>query len=81
MHRRSWRPLLSRIQPDHDYLWGGEAVQGSVLACDFYNAGSVATLSDEDIISLMIDDMIPKAVPAFKAAKVGGGGRMFYTQA
>lgn len=62
--------LLDQINPDHEYLWGGDEPQGSVLACDFYNAGSVATLSDEDIISLMIDDMIPTAVPAFKDAKV-----------
>ena len=57
-------------------------VRGSVVACDFYNAGSLLSLSDEDIISLLIGDptgiddnafakkmgsgLLPSAVPAFK---------------
>lgn len=53
---------MDRINPDHQYLWGGQEPQGTVLACDFYNAGAVSTLSDEDIVSSLIEDMIPTAV-------------------
>ena len=75
-----------------DMLWGESEsengseskaeVRGSVVACDFYNAGSLLPLSDEDIISLLIGDssskddntmakkmgsgLLPSAVPAFK---------------
>jgi hypothetical protein len=40
--------------------------QGSVLACDFYNGGAVACLSDADIVTLLIDELLPAAVPGFK---------------
>lgn len=30
-------------------------MQGSVLACDFYNGGAIATLSDEDIIKTLME--------------------------
>jgi len=33
--------MLDQLQPDADALWGGEEPQGSVLSCDFYNAGAV----------------------------------------
>jgi hypothetical protein len=44
--------------------------QGSVLSCDFYNAGAVQTLSDEDVVQLLMNELLPKAVPAFRSAKV-----------
>ena len=78
-----------------DMLWGKkettgsdetvveeEEKRGSVVACDFYNAGSLLPLKDEDIISILIGDGLKKetntrntklgtgllqsAVPAFK---------------
>jgi uncharacterized protein with NAD-binding domain and iron-sulfur cluster len=39
------------------------------LACDFYNGGAVACLCDADIISLLLDELLPAAVPGFKGAK------------
>jgi hypothetical protein len=37
-----------------------------VVACDFYNAGAVATLSDEDIVRVLMEELLPEAVPGFK---------------
>jgi hypothetical protein len=34
--------MLDQLQPDADALWGGDTPQGSVVACDFYNAGAGA---------------------------------------
>tara|TARA_B110000977_G_scaffold198242_1_gene282669 strand:- start:8947 stop:10749 length:1803 start_codon:yes stop_codon:yes gene_type:complete len=63
--------MLDQLQQDNEVeLWGGAEPKGSVLACDFYNGGAVATLSDEDIIGLLMDELLPTAVPAFKQAKV-----------
>mmetsp|Transcript_35297 Transcript_35297/g.82467 ORF Transcript_35297/g.82467 Transcript_35297/m.82467 type:complete len:595 (+) Transcript_35297:65-1849(+) len=62
--------MLDQLQPDHASLWGGAEVQGSVLACDFYNAGAIATLSDEDIVALLMETLLPKASPDFAKAKV-----------
>ena len=62
--------MLDRLQKEHEVeLWGGEEPRGSVLACDFYNGGAVACLSDEDIVSLLVDELLPAAVPEFKGAK------------
>ncbi|KAK3280562.1 hypothetical protein CYMTET_11607 [Cymbomonas tetramitiformis] len=59
--------MLDQLQKDtEDELWGGETPQGSVLACDFYNGGAVACMSDEDIVSLLVDELLPAAVPEFK---------------
>lgn len=49
-------------------LWGEDEPQGSVLACDFYNAGTLLTLPDDQIVSLLMDDLLPSAVPAFADA-------------
>jgi len=63
--------MLDQLQNDDlSLLWGGEEPQGSVLACDFYNAGSLLPLSDEDVISLLMDELLPAAVPEFRAATV-----------
>jgi hypothetical protein len=56
------------------------AERGSVVACDFYNAGALLPLSDKDIITILTgqtddgsapnkqlgDGLLPSAVPAFK---------------
>ena len=47
-----------------------EASRGSVVACDFYNAGGVLSLADEDIVKILTDDLLPSAVPAFADAKL-----------
>mmetsp|Transcript_31755 Transcript_31755/g.46839 ORF Transcript_31755/g.46839 Transcript_31755/m.46839 type:complete len:653 (-) Transcript_31755:41-1999(-) len=62
--------MLDQLQPDHESLWGGEDPQGSVVACDFYNAGALLSLSDDDLISILTDDLLPSAVPKFRDAKV-----------
>jgi hypothetical protein len=76
-----------------DVLWGdskdtaavGDGTEsaverGSVVACDFYNAGALLPLSDKDIITILTgqtddgiapnnqlgDGLLPSAVPAFK---------------
>jgi len=62
--------MLDQLQPDKLALWGGKQPQGSVLACDFYNSGAVATLSDEDIVKLLMEKLLPSAIPDFANAKV-----------
>ena len=62
--------MLDQLQKDHEVeLWGGEEPKGSVLACDFYNGGAVACLSDEDIVALLLDELLPAAVPRFAGAR------------
>lgn len=63
--------MLDQLQKNDEVaLWGGEEPKGSVLACDFYNGGAVACLSDDDIIDLLMKELLPAAVPGFKEAKV-----------
>lgn len=63
--------MLDQLQNDTlTDLWGGEEPQGSVVACDFYNAGALLGLPDEDIVNILIQDLLPDAVPAFGKAKV-----------
>merc|ERR1719253_1828305 len=70
--------MLDQLQgEDNDHLWGGaspseeEAEQrGSVVACDFYNAGSLLPLSDEDIVRTLTNELLPSAVTEFADAKV-----------
>ena len=38
--------MLDQLQPDAEALWAG-APAGSVVACDFYNAGALLPLNDE----------------------------------
>jgi uncharacterized protein with NAD-binding domain and iron-sulfur cluster len=63
--------MLDQLQNDTlTDLWGGEAPQGSVVACDFYNAGALLGLPDQDIVDVLMKDLLPDAVPAFAKAKV-----------
>ncbi|EKX37328.1 hypothetical protein GUITHDRAFT_89689 [Guillardia theta CCMP2712] len=62
--------LLDQLQPDQRALWGGEEPQGSVLACDFYNAGGLLPLSEQDIIDLLMKELLPAVVPEFGRANV-----------
>jgi len=63
--------MLDQLQKESEaYLWGGEEPQGSVLACDFYNAGALMSLSDGKIIEILMKDLLPEAVPEFRNANV-----------
>ena len=63
--------MLDQFQPDHlTDLWGGEEPQGSVVACDFYNAGALLPLSDQELIDTLMKDLLPAAVPAFAECRV-----------
>jgi len=53
--------MLDKLQPDEVALWGGLEPQGSVLACDFYNAGAIQTLSDEAVRCLVHPPLSPAA--------------------
>lgn len=57
--------MLDQLQEDNPDLWGDEEpkageTRGSVVACDFYNAGALLTLSDEDIVRILMDDLLPR---------------------
>lgn len=65
--------MLDQLQGNSAYLWGeedDEKVQGSVIAADFYNAGAVMSLSDDDIIKVLMEDLLPSAVSQFADANV-----------
>lgn len=63
--------MLDQMQAGNEKaLWGNDEPQGSVVACDFYNAGALLTLPDEDIVSTLIEDLLPSAVSAFGKARV-----------
>jgi uncharacterized protein with NAD-binding domain and iron-sulfur cluster len=67
--RRLWG-----LPPDDDGAAGAAAADastlGSVVAADFYFSPALALLSDDDIVSLLIDELLPAAVPGFAGAKV-----------
>jgi len=74
--------MLDQLQEDDPSLWGDDTEEegtttnehdeprGSVVACDFYNAGALLSLSDEDIIQTLTEELLPSAVPKFADAKV-----------
>ena len=62
--------MLDQLQPDQQGLWGDDEPEGSVVACDFYNAGALLPLSDDEIIRLLTDELLPSAVPEFRGARV-----------
>jgi len=71
--------MLDQFQGNPPELWGEDAeddtdekraARGSVVACDFYNAGALLSLSDEDIVNVLTKTLLPSAVPKFADAKV-----------
>ncbi|GMH84207.1 hypothetical protein TL16_g09851 [Triparma laevis f. inornata] len=63
--------MLDQLQEGgEEDLWGGEEVQGSVVACDFYNSGAFMGVDDDEIIRTLTEDLLPAAVPEFGTAKV-----------
>lgn len=63
--------MLDQLQEGgEEDLWGGETSQGSVVACDFYNSGAFMGVEDEEIIRVLMEDLLPAAVPEFAGAKV-----------
>ena len=76
--------MLDQLQGNTPELWGESSgsdsdendedkeasPRGSVVAADFYNAGALMSMSDDDIIKILTEDLLPSAVPKFKDAKV-----------
>jgi hypothetical protein len=69
--------MLDQLQEGNlDALWGENnddqqqdqepQSRGSVVAADFYNAGALMSMRDEDIIKILTDELLPSAVPKFK---------------
>ena len=67
--------MLDQLQPDQAALWGGAKPQGSVLACDFYNASALLGLSDEDVVQLLMRELLPTAIPGVCGAAGAFCGR------
>ncbi|KAL3805940.1 hypothetical protein HJC23_007901 [Cyclotella cryptica] len=64
---QSMAELWGEVESDED----GEKIQrGSVVACDFYNAGGLISLSNEDIVKILTDELLPSAVSKFADAKL-----------
>ena len=68
--------MLDQLQEDSPELWGDDDAteegeeRGSVVACDFYNAGGLMSLSDEDLVKVLTDELLPSAVTKFADAKL-----------
>ena len=63
--------MLDQLQKEAEHaLWGGAQPQGSVVASDFYNASAVAALSDQQVVDLLMQELLPVAHSGFKTAKV-----------
>lgn len=69
--------MLDQLQEDSlAELWGKDPADedvsslGSVVACDFYNAGGLLSLKDEDIVKILTDELLPSAVAKFADAKL-----------
>jgi uncharacterized protein with NAD-binding domain and iron-sulfur cluster len=63
--------MLDQLQAESvEQLWGADQPQGSVVACDFYNAGALLALEDTEIVRVLMEDLLPSAVPAFADAVV-----------
>lgn len=63
--------MLDQFQAENEEaLWGGDEPQGSVLACDFYNAGALLSLSEEVITEILMKELLPAAVPEFAEANL-----------
>ena len=62
--------MLDQLQKDSEVeLWGGEEPKGSVIASDFYNGTAIACMSDEDIVKLLTEKLLPKAVHGFEGVR------------
>ena len=62
--------MLDQLQKDSEVeLWGGEEPKGSVIASDFYNGTAIACMSDEDIVKLLTEKLLPKAVSGFDGVR------------
>ncbi len=42
---------------------------GSVVACDFYNAGALLPLADEEIVELLLGELLPAAEASFRGVR------------
>ena len=63
--------MLDQLQDDDpQLLWGEASPQGSVVACDFYNAGALLPMPEEEIVRLLMEELLPSAVPEFRSAAV-----------
>ncbi|QNI91859.1 FAD-dependent pyridine nucleotide-disulfide oxidoreductase [Synechococcus sp. BOUM118] len=63
--------MLDQLQADNEQaLWGDQAVQGSVIASDFYNASAIAEQSDQEIVDALMQQLLPQVQPAFRHAQV-----------
>ena len=65
--------MLDDLQKEHILdLWGGNAtaVDGSVIAVDFYNAEALLPLSNDEILKIILDRMLPNVLPEIKSARV-----------
>lgn len=71
--------MLDQLQKDnYAELWadagerqqaaGGDDRRGSVVAVDFYNSGALMSLSDEDIVRIIKEKLLPSCVPEFRCA-------------
>jgi uncharacterized protein with NAD-binding domain and iron-sulfur cluster len=67
--------MLDQLQGSEnlDALWGyndTEHSRGSVVSCDFYNAGALLAVPDVELVRIVTEELLPAAVPAFAAAQV-----------
>ena len=61
--------MLDQMQP-RAALWREGEDGGSVVACDFYNAGGFMGVEDGEIVRILMEELLPAAVPEFAGVKV-----------
>jgi len=65
--------MLDELQKENILdLWGGDAsaVGGSVIAVDFYNAEALLPLSNEELMKIIMERMLPEVLPDITEACV-----------
>ncbi|KAL7548131.1 hypothetical protein ACHAWF_011422 [Thalassiosira exigua] len=69
--------MLDQLQEESlPALWGldgereDESSLGSVVACDFYNAGGLMSMENDAVVRILTDELLPSAVPKFADAKL-----------
>lgn len=67
--------MLDELHKDYVHeLWAMRASDkdslGSVVGVDFYNAGALLPLRDEDLLRITVNDLLSQVEPAFRDVKV-----------
>ena len=68
---RGYRSAISNSEVKRARALAEDGAQplGSVVACDFYNAGALLPLADEEIVELLLGELLPAAEASFRGVR------------